>query len=58
MTYWHYNALIGKNRVSGRVRASSKKEAMQRGLKAVHARYPNSLVVMLGGTVRPSVNQH
>ncbi len=50
--YWLCNALIGKNRVQGRVLAKNKPEAIERMLKATHTRYPNSLVIVLGDSCR------
>lgn len=51
-TYWLCKALIGKNQVQGRILAINKPEAVKRMLKATHNRYPNSLVVVLGGECR------
>lgn len=52
-TYWHVEGRIGKNTAIGRVKAVDKAEAIDRGLKAAHSKYPGSLVVMLGGKCRP-----
>lgn len=46
--YWNIKAMVGKNKVTGRVTAGSKPEAIKRGLAAVHAAYPHSLVVVYG----------
>lgn len=50
--YWLCTALIGKNRVQGRVLAGNKPEAIQRMSQAAHNRHPNSLIVVLGGQCR------
>lgn len=53
--YWNIKAMVGKNKVGGRVTAGSKQEAIRRGLAAVHAAYPHSLVVLYGA--EPSLLQ-
>lgn len=53
--YWNIKAIVGKNKVGGRVTAGSKQEAIRRGLAAVHAAYPHSLVVLYGA--EPSLLQ-
>lgn len=53
--YWHVEGRIGRNTVVGRVRAENELQAVSRGLAAIHAKYPNSVVVVLGGKCRPSL---
>lgn len=48
---WRYKALIGKNSISGQVYATNKSEAIVRGFKAIHTRYPHSLVILFENSV-------
>lgn len=50
--YWLCHALVGKNKVQGRVLASNRSEAIQRMLQATHNQHPKSLVVVLGNQCR------
>lgn len=44
--YWNIKGKIGKNHVACRVVAADKAEAVKRGLNAIHAKHPNSLVTV------------
>lgn len=43
---WHFNGLVGKNRIIGQVHAQNRSEAILRGFRAVHTKYPHSLVIL------------
>lgn len=51
-SYWLCHALVGKNKVQGRVLAKDRPQAIERMLRAAHSRYPKSLIVVMGGQCR------